>query len=73
MYFLLRVLGPDSVIVVAVVVAVPSQLHPVKVLVGWEEQGSSHTGGWWDGGQGAEGTGGRQAGVTHAVRGKRRG
>lgn len=26
----------------------------------------------WDGGQGAGGTGGRQAGVTHAVKGNRR-
>lgn len=44
-YFLLQVLGPGFVIVVAVVVAVTAQLHPVKVLVGWEEQGSRHTGG----------------------------
>lgn len=46
----------------------------MKVLAGWEEeQGSRHTGGG-DGmaDKGAEGTGGRQAGVTHAVRGKRR-
>lgn len=41
-----------------------AQLHPVKVLAGWEEeQGSRHTGGG-DGmaDKGAEGTGGRQAG-----------
>lgn len=59
-YFLLQVLGPGFVIVVAVVVAVTAQLHPVKVLVGWEDQGSRHTG---DGGmadKGSEGTGGRQ-------------
>lgn len=71
-YFLLQVLGPGFVIVVAaaVVVAVTEQLHPVKVLVGWEEQGSRHKGvvgwrtrGWRDG---------RQAGVRHAVKGKRR-
>lgn len=72
-YFLLQVLGPGFVIVVAVVVAVTAQLHPVKVLVGWEEeQGSRHTGGGGMADKGAEGTGGRQAGVTHAVRGKRR-
>lgn len=40
-----QVLGPGFVIVVAVVVAVTAQLHPVKVLVGWEDQGSRHTGG----------------------------
>lgn len=60
--------------VVAVVVAVSAQLHPVKVLAGWEEeQGSRHTWrgvvmGWRT--RGLKGTGGRQAGVTHAVRGK---
>lgn len=59
-YFLLQVLGPGFVIVVAVVVAVTAQLHPVKVLVGWEEQGSRHTGGGGMADKGAEGTGGRQ-------------
>ncbi len=37
-YFLLQVRGPGFVIVVAVVVAVTAQLHPAKVLVGWEEE-----------------------------------
>lgn len=39
-YFLLRVLGPGFVFVVAVVVvvAVAAQLHHVKVLAGWEEE-----------------------------------
>lgn len=51
-----------------------AQLHPVKVLAGWEEeQGNRHTWrgvvmGWRT--RGLKGTGGRQAGVTHAVRGK---
>lgn len=60
-YFLLQVLGPGFVIVVAVV-AVTAQLHPVKVLVGWEEQGSRHTGvvGWR-----TRGLKGREAGRCH--------
>lgn len=70
-YFLLQVLGPGFVIAVAVVVAVPAQLHPVKVLVGWEEQGSSHT---EDGGMADKGLKGREAGRCHACsQGKRRG
>lgn len=36
-YFRLQVLGPDFVS--AVVVALGVQLHPLKVLLGWEEQG----------------------------------
>lgn len=37
-----------------------AQLHPVKVLVGWEEQGSRHTGG--GGGMAGKGLEGREAG-----------
>lgn len=69
-YFLLQVLGPGFVIVVAVVVTVSAQLHPVKVLVGWEEQGAGTQGvvvGWR-----TRGLKGREAGRCHACsQGKR--